>query len=120
MKRTPLLRRRLWRPPSQGPREDRVTPELMEALWRRDKGCVAAQVAQGHECKDRFGNWIRSNDRTPGLITPEHFWPDYARKGDRAPSDLGHTVLLCAYTNINAPSKVLREKFRAWVLEKNQ
>lgn len=120
MRPSPLRRRRLWRRQPTGPREDRVTDELMNLLWRRDGGCVLAQKEPGHRCRDRFGNWVRFNDRTPGIITPEHFYPDYAVKGDRAPSDLSHTVLLCAFTNINAPSKDQRNVFRAWVLEKNR
>lgn len=115
MKRTPLRRRRLWRPPSTGPREDRVTDELMNLLWRRDKGCVLAQVEKDHLCRDRFNNWVRFDDRTPGVITPEHFWEDYAVKGDRAPSDLAHTVLLCAAANIGAPTRDQRNAFRDWV-----
>ena len=116
MKRVALLRRRLYRPPRR-PEADKVTPELVEALWRRDGGCVAAQITQGHQCTDRWGIPHAWNRRD--LVTVEHFWPDYARKGDRAPSDLDHTVLLCAGTNIGGPGKVMREKFRDWVKEKS-
>lgn len=108
MKRTALRRRRLWRPPSTGPREDAVTDALITALWRVDRGCVAAQVDPTHGCRDRWG-MPHAFDRHD-LVTVEHFWPDYAVKGKRGPL----TVLLCAYTNINAPSKELREKFREW------
>lgn len=118
MKRTPLKRRRLWAQRWRGPREDPVTDELMAALRRRDHGCVAAQVLPGHLCRDRFGNIHAWDDWR--YLTPEHFREDYAVKGDRAPSDLEHTVLLCAATNIGAPSKLLREKFRAWVIERNR
>lgn len=110
MRSTPLRRRRLWRPPPREPRADAVTQATVDLLWRLDGGCVAAQVEKAHACKDRFGNWIRFNDRAPGLITVEHFWPDYAVKGKRGPL----MVLLCAAANIGAPSKDLREKFRDW------
>ena len=113
MKRSPLVRkRRLYRVWHRD-EADKVTPELMEALWRRDKGCVLYQIEPGHECKDRWNN-PHAYDRRD-LITPEHFWEDYAVKGKRAPSDLAHTVLLCASVNIGAPSKARREAFRDWV-----
>jgi hypothetical protein len=113
LKRSPLIRKRRLYRVWHRPDDDKITPELMEALWRRDKGCVLFQIEPGHECHDKWGN-PHGPDRRD-LITPEHFWEDYAVKGKRAPSDLAHTVLLCAFVIINAPSAVRREAFRDWV-----
>ena len=52
---------------------DPVAPELVEALRRRDIGCVLSFLDDGHQCTDRWGDpcdWRL--DRAPWAITVEH------------------------------------------------
>ena len=97
------------------PKRDPVTPELVEALERRDIGCVLAFLQNGHECTDRWGDpcsWKFLHN--PWAITVEHVKSDL-RMGVRAPSDLAHTVLLCAGTNIGVPSRTQRNLMRHYL-----
>ena len=94
---------------------DPVTPELVAHLWARDGGCVLAQVSPDHRCRDIWGNPIPWNDRRG--TTVEHV-KSQPRLGRRAPSDPGHTVLLCGGSNVGVPSKAERALLRAWIAEK--
>lgn len=78
MKRSPLIRRRLYRPP---PRKDPVSPELAMFVLRRDQGCVAVALGE-------------SPANCRGRLTLDHV-RDEARAGQRAESDERHLVSLC-------------------------
>ena len=52
------------------PKADPVTPELVDALRRRDLACVLSFLDEGHVCTDRWGDpcdW--RIDRAPWAIT---------------------------------------------------
>ncbi len=83
---------------------DPVTPALWEALWRRDVavagGCVARYLGAPGGCRnvwgdpayDSLGNPLRS------AMQADHVHDGGGSvMGLRAPSDLAHLVLLCAY-----------------------
>lgn len=78
MKRTPLVRRRLYRPP---PRTDPVDPMLRIRVLQRDNGCVALRLDPGA-------------GPCAGRLTLDHV-RDEAMLGRRAPSDERHLVTLC-------------------------
>lgn len=78
MKRTPLVRRRLYRPP---PRTDPVDPMLRIRVLQRDNGCVALRLDPGA-------------GPCAGRLTLDHV-RDEAMLGKRAPSDERHLVSLC-------------------------
>ena len=101
-------------PRKSRPIADRVSPELVAHLWARDGGCVLAQVSPEHRCTDTYGSPIEWNGRG---ITVEHV-KDQPRMGRRAPSDPGHTVLLCGGSNVAVPSKADRARLREWIAEK--
>ena len=90
---------------------DRVTPELFEALVRRDIGCVLSFLEPGHVCRNQYGDVVSWTDQS---TTVEHVKGEL-RMGRRAPSDLAHTVLLCAGSNIGVPSKAQRALLRGYI-----
>ena len=61
-------------------RRDPVTPDLREAVFARDRGCVAPRLGATDPCS---GAW-----------TLDHV-KDQPRMGVRAPSDLAHLATLC-------------------------
>ena len=102
-----------WRRPSA----DRVTPELVAALRARDRGCVLARIDPEHGCRDAWGTPHASTDLD--RLTVEHVKTE-PRMGKRAPSDLAHTLLLCAAANVGVPSKVERVAFREYLRRVNE
>jgi hypothetical protein len=95
---------------ARGKRYDPVTPEVYEAVMRRDRECVLAKRDRMHICRDKWGYWHASND--VNRLTLEHV-KDELRAGVRAKSDLLHLVALCAAANAKPPSK----DERAWMRE---
>lgn len=82
MRRTPLLRkRRLYRSWVR-PEEDKVTPELVAIVLKRDGPCLAVKL--GEPASDCWGP-----------TTYEHVHEGYGKKGVRAKSDPAHLVALC-------------------------
>jgi hypothetical protein len=65
------------------PRRDPVTPETYRLVMERDQGCVAPRL-------DRTAGLYR------GALTLDHV-KDAPRMGQRAPSDPGHLVTVCAW-----------------------
>ena len=106
MKRSPL--RRSFR------RRDPVTPEMYEAVMRRDGQCVLAKRDRSHECRDEWGYPHASTDLS--RLTIEHV-KDEPRMGSRASSDLAHMVALCAAANVGVPSKAERAWMREYLAE---
>lgn len=91
---------------------DPVTPEVREAVLRRDGRCFLARTDPGHLCRDVWGYAHRSDDLS--RLTLEHV-KDEPRMGVRAPSDVAHLVALCGAVNIGVPSKVLRGAMREYL-----
>ena len=94
---------------------DIVTPELREAVLRRDGRCVLSIMDIAHACYDQWGKPHPAAllDR----LTLEHV-KDRLRMGKRAPSDLSHLVALCGYRNaIRPPTKVERAWMREYLMK---
>ena len=92
---------------------DRVTPEVREAVLRRDGQCLLAKMDDRHICRDTWGQPHLST-RTH-LLSLEHVQDGYGRMGQRAPSDMSHLVALCHWANVNVPSKEQRAAFREYL-----
>jgi hypothetical protein len=84
-------------------RRDPVTPELREAVLRRDRGCVASRVC---DC-------ITSKN-CAGRLTLDHV-KDQPRMGKRAPSDLEHLVTLCWTHHLDGWATAHRPELRAYL-----
>lgn len=93
---------------------NRVTPALRAAVFERDKRCVLNILDERHVCRDRWGQVHMPT--ALHLCTVEHVKSDL-RMGVRAPSDLEHCVAMCAWANVNVPSKDQRQAMRAYLLE---
>jgi hypothetical protein len=106
IRKTPLRRIRLT--------PDPVTPEVREAVLRRDKMCVLFKLDVDHWCKDAWGNSHHPEDIDK--LTLEHVKDELAM-GKRAPSDPQHLVALCAHANIGVPSKAQRAMLRQYLRE---
>lgn len=66
-------------------RRDPVTPEVREAVFARDRGCIAPRLGATDPCS---GAW-----------TLDHV-KDQPRMGVRAPSDAAHLVVVCAHHHL--------------------
>ena len=106
IRKTPLRRVRLT--------PDPVTPEVREAVLRRDQMCVLWRLDRRHYCRDGWGN--RHDARDLDRLTMEHVKDELAM-GKRAPSDPQHLVALCAHANIGVPSKAQRALLRQYLRE---
>lgn len=93
-------------------RRDPVTPELREAVLRRDGVCFLSRLDSDHVCRDRWGQ-PHSPSETH-LLTLDHV-KDHLRMGVRAPSDMDHLVAMCWAGNVGVPSKAVREAQRAYL-----
>lgn len=93
---------------------DAVTPEVREAVLRRDGRCVLWIRDPGHACYDVWGAPHGSGDLD--RLTLEHV-KDKLRMGKRAPSDPAHLVALCGFRNaIRPPTKVERSWMREYLM----
>jgi len=107
IRKTPLRRVRLT--------PDPVTPEVREAVLRRDQMCVLAFLDESHTyCRDAWGNEHPADDLSK--LSLEHVKDELAM-GKRAPSDPQHLVALCAHANIGVPSKAQRALLRQYLRE---
>lgn len=95
----------------------RVPPALRSQVFARDQQCVLAKLDATHVCRDTWGQPHLSTRLD--LLTIEHVKTEL-RMGVRAPNDLEHLLTLCAYSNVNVPSKAEREAFRAYLIEVNE
>lgn len=114
-RRIPLLRRKRPKPWFRD-EEDKVTPEVRDAVLRRDGMCFAAMIDEEHECRDRFGMPHRPDNLR--LLTLDHVH-DAATMGKRAPSDPAHLVALCASANNFGWASAHRREERAYLREVN-
>lgn len=72
-------------------RRDPVTPELRDAVLRRDGGCVAPRVC----------GCAGEEDPCSGRLTLDHV-KDQPMMGKRAPSDMAHVLTLCAHHHLES------------------
>jgi hypothetical protein len=94
-------------------RRDAVSPELHDAVLRRDGYCFMARISITHVCHDRWGTWHPADDLSK--LTVDHVHLDGGHVGRRAPSDLQHLVAMCALANIAGPSRSVREAEREYL-----
>lgn len=97
-------------------RKDPVTPELREAILRRDGACVLSRLHPNHQCRDTWGTPHHWGDLD--RLSIEHV-KDQPRMGVRAPSDPAHLVAMCHAGNVG-PSKLDRIAIRAYLAEVNR
>jgi len=84
---------------------DKVTPGLRQAIFDRDRTCVAAKLDKGHVCR--------------GPLTIEHV-KDEPMMGKRAPSDEWHCVALCYDANVHTVwGSAHRDLLRAYLAGAN-
>ena len=92
-------------------RADPVTPEVAEAVMRRDlHGCVAQRIAAVNQ-------WAI----TPcdGRATLDHV-RDEPMMGKRAPSDPQHLVTLCWHHHLDGWATAHRAELRAYLAQFNE
>lgn len=98
--------------------DDKVTPELVEYLARRDGGCVAPLVDPRLDtlCTDKWGTVMARTD--PRCWTIEHVHEGYGKMGDRAKSDPLHTVILCSGHGVQSWELSHKDDLRGWIAKK--
>lgn len=106
IKRTPM---KPWRRPVA----DRVPPEVADAAWLRDKGCVPAQLGAPGLCRDAFRNVHAWNDRS--RLTIEHVRDHAAMGAPRAKSDLAHMLWGCAGHTVQSWELAHKQQLREWL-----
>lgn len=94
-------------------RDDAVTPLLRHQVFARDKVCILRKMDPRHQCKDAWGFPHAAGDVS--RLTLDHVHLDGGHMGQRAPSDLRHLVAMCAYSNIQGPSREEREFERQYL-----
>lgn len=99
-------------PKERKPKADPVTPELREAVFRRDGMCVAAKLDPQHVCRDAWGT--PHDPRALARLSLEHIKP-HLMAGRRGPSTAEWTVALCMGANVGVPSKELRAALREYL-----
>lgn len=95
-------------------RRDTVTPDLHEAVLRRDRVCFLHRLDANHVCRDRWGTAHRHDDAYRLTVDHVHLIAGGV-KGKRAPSDLAHLVAMCWAGNVGAPSREVRQAERAYL-----
>jgi hypothetical protein len=84
---------------------DPVSPELREAVLRRDRGCVAPRLgATEYDCH--------------GRLTLDHV-KDQPMMGKRAPSDLSHLATLCWTHHLDGWATSHRPQLREYLARVN-
>lgn len=100
-------------PTKRRPKRDPVTPELREAVLRRDGSCLMAQFDPRHVCRDRWS--VPHAAWAVNMLTIEHVHDGYGMTGRRAASDMAHCVALCWSANVGMPSSEARTFFREYL-----
>ncbi|HEV8177636.1 MAG TPA: hypothetical protein VGP44_08115 [Gemmatimonadales bacterium] len=93
-------------------KRDPVTPELREAVLRRDGACFLRRLNPAHGCKDQWGKPHSSYDIW--RLSLDHV-KDAPRIGKRAASDARHLVAMCHAGNVGVPSREVREAEREYL-----
>ena len=94
-------------------RRDPVTPEVREAVLRRDGGCVAPEL---WPCIEHGADCGSPPDPCDGRLTLDHV-KDEPRMGKRAPSDPAHLVTLCWHHHLDGWATSHRPELRAYLRE---
>ena len=98
--------------------KDRVTPAVADYVFRRDRGCVAAQLGYVHTCADRWGNPHAWDDRS--RLTLEHVQDGgTGSMGLRAKSDRHHLVAICARAGVQSWELSHKDELRAYLARVN-
>jgi hypothetical protein len=109
MKRTPLVRRRLWRPKPR-PEAEKVTPEQVAEALAKWGGCILVRIEPEHECADKWGNPHRPDQLD--LLEMDHL-KMIARMGKR-----GEVIVpMCSAGNHRPPTAEQRRAMRELVRE---
>jgi len=82
-------------------KRDPVTPELREAVFRRDMGCIAPFIE-------------KTIDLCSGRLTLDHV-KDQPMMGKRAPSDMEHLVTVCWHHHLDGWATAHRPELRAYL-----
>jgi len=88
--------------------------DVRQVVFRRDRGCLAAQADRGHGCRDQWGGWHGPHDWRK--LTIEHV-PGVHGPEDTRRNDPDHCVALCFGANVGIPSKELRAFCRSSLLK---
>jgi hypothetical protein len=83
-------------------RRDPITPEVREAVLRRDRDCVAPLLGATDPCR--------------GRLTLDHV-KDAPMMGRRAPSDPAHLVTLCWHHHLDGWATSHRPELRQYLKE---
>src|SRR5689334_5176009 len=102
MKRVPLVRRTPLRPGRPHKvwvraEEDKVSPELANYVFDRDRICLQYRCEPEHQCRDRFGTAHRPDDRR--FLRIAHV-KEHARLGKRAEPRKDRLVAECDFANM--------------------
>lgn len=87
-------------------KRDPVTPELRDAVLRRDRGCVARLVRCHHNREDGYA--------CAGRLTLDHVKSE-PMMGKRAPSDMAHLATLCWRHHLDGWATSHRPELRAYL-----
>ena len=91
--------------------KDPVTPELREAVLKRDGGCVAPFIGVDYDPHNKTWDAI---DRCKGRLTLDHV-KDAPMMGKRAPSDMAHLVTLCWHHHLDGWATAHRPELREYL-----
>lgn len=93
--------------------KDKVTPEVHDAVLKRDGACIVSKLDVNHVCRDQWGRMHSPNDLSK--LTLDHVHDGGGVLGKRAPSDALHLVTICAKVNIDGPSRTIRQAEREYL-----
>ena len=87
-------------------------PELREEILERDRRCFMTRLDPNHQCRDRWGNRHRSDDRR--YLTMEHV-KQHLAMGIMKKHLPWLVVALCGYENNRPPSAQTRMAMRSYL-----
>jgi len=91
---------------------EKFPPELHAEVLDRDRMCFLKRLDPNHQCRDRFGNPHRSDDRR--RLTLDHVKRHLAL-GIAKRHKPWWLVAMCGYENNRPPSKKTREAERTYL-----
>jgi hypothetical protein len=89
-----------------------VSPELHRKVLTRDQQCFLKLHDATHQCRDKWGYPHPSYDLSK--LTVDHV-NDQATMGKRAPDDEQHLISMCYYSNVQGPSRIIRQAEREYL-----
>jgi hypothetical protein len=96
--------------------KDPVDGRLHALVINRDRICFIAKVDSAHECRDQWGTPHRPTDLLKLTVDHVHLHAG-GSKSKRAPSRKENLTAMCHGGNVGAPSKVVRQAQRDYLLE---